>query len=118
MEHAGFEWRRCRSCKNGYIALFTSVAMCEQCFGMGIDLSDERLEVKLETLPLMVRSRKVLHRLSVDTVVQLLIFVSCGRLSECGSIESSGVVGDITRLLLQSGLRAREGGVLENVAAC
>ena len=117
MENMAFSWRPCRSCKNGRVALFTSVVTCDECAGTGVDLSDDRLNMKLESLMIMVRTRKLLHRFGVDTVKQLLCVVASGRLTECdiNCIGNSTVVLDIRNLLLRSGLRAREDGVIEDV---
>lgn len=57
--------------------MFTSVVRCDECLGTGVDLSDDRLEMKLESPPVMVRTRKLLHGLGVDTVRQLLCFGVC-----------------------------------------
>ena len=117
MESVAFKWRPCRSCKNGRVALFTSVIVCDECSGTGVDLSDDELDMKLESLLIMVRTRKLLHRFGVDTVKQLLCVVASGRLADCDiiSVGDSTFIPDIRNLLLQSGLRAREDGVFEDV---
>ena len=115
MENAAFTWRRCHSCKSGRVALFTSLVACDKCAGTGIDLSDERLEVSLESLAVSVRTRKLLHCQGVDTIRQLLCFVASGRMAECASMGCTTVGYEIRELLHQNGLRIRAGRVLEEV---
>ena len=112
MENAAVKWRRCRSCKGGRIALFTSIVACEECSGTGFDLSDEGFSTRIDSLDVLVRTRKRLARFGVHTIGQLFCFVAAGRLAECGPLEGS-VVNEVRRLVLGRGLRVREDGVLE-----
>jgi hypothetical protein len=103
MENVLVPWRRCPSCRNGRVALFTSVAICEVCQGTGIDLSDPRLAQPLESLPLQVRTFKYLRKLGVNTLGQLVCFAVNGRMPEC-EVGGSTIVPDARKLLLRSGL--------------
>jgi len=122
MENVTFAWRPCRSCKNGRVALFTSVVACDACSGTGVDLSDARLEIELATLAMGRKTRVILHRFGVDTVRQLLLVVACGKFVDCDINAIAGdapisvlFISDIRSLLLRSGLRLREDGVVEDV---
>lgn len=96
-------WRPCRSCKNGRIVLFTSIAKCADCLGTGIDLSHDSLNAPLQVQELSVRTRKLLIRQGVETIRQLLVFVHTGKLSQIGP-NHGGTIAEILLVLYQCGL--------------
>jgi hypothetical protein len=103
METPAPPWPKCGSCKDGRIALFTSVAQCAQCIGTGFDLSDERLQTPLQSQQIMVRTRKILERRGVETLGQLLCFAMLGQLSHEGLLHGT-TIADAEELLRRCGL--------------
>ena len=98
MENISAPWRRCPSCEHGQIILFTSAKPCHNCLATGIDFSDARLTVPLNSLHCMVRTYKFLHRQGVDTLGQLVAFAAEGRLSRFAET-NPGTVADARKLL-------------------
>ena len=82
-----------------------------------MDLSDELLKPAIESRLAIVRARRLLRRLGVHTVRQLLRFVRCGGFGLCETdwLVGAGVSDDIRTLLLQSGLRVGQDRTPEGV---
>jgi hypothetical protein len=85
---------RCRACKDGRVVLLTSVRPCGECNGTGLCIP----HVMIASLPVMVRTRKKLQRLGVNTIADLAAFLRAGRVAECGQPACS-VVRQVRQLV-------------------
>ena len=81
MSDLHFPIRRCAHCREGRVTLFTSVQRCEHCLGSGVDLSDEALLVSIIELKAMVRTRKLLAKMGIHTLGQLIRAAAAGEMA-------------------------------------
>jgi hypothetical protein len=95
-------WPSCGKCKSGRIVLFTSSAVCADCMGTGLDLSDERLKVGLNEFETMLRTRRFMHRYQLTSLCELFCFVQHQSPDDVAA--DSIVVEDVEQILLSSHL--------------
>lgn len=95
--------RKCLHCRDGHIVLFTSVQACDQCFGSGVDLSDEALCISIRELNTMVRTCKFLAKRGIHTLGELIRAAASGQMVGCEE-EIPLTMRDIAELLDRWGL--------------
>jgi hypothetical protein len=95
--------RKCAHCREGRIALFTSVQKCDHCQGSGVDLSDEGLLVPIVELKTMVRTYKLLAKMGIHTLGQLIRAAAAGQMAGWENT-NPGALHDLDGLLARWGL--------------